>query len=320
MITEHSILSLIQQHGIPLAALMVFIGEIGVPTILPVEVALLVVGGTAIGSFPELLGGLLLLVAADLLGTTILYSVARTGGVRLLRRVAPRLAAEHDGGVMTRWRRRLGGRDVAVVFITRLLPLVRMWATISAGLLRFRARDFLAGAAPAAALWAGTPLTVGFLFRDRVASLAARYTQASHLLTLVVPAVVFVALLGWWVWRGGALRARIRRGRSVLGMGAAVVCVLYLARIIMAGDRAVDQGSGAFAYPLFLLWLIVLVGLAGALLVVAFADLRTARRSEPHIPVSRLLLREVGTTLLWAALVGLGGGIISVLEVRYPMI
>ena len=320
MITEHSILSLIQQYGIPLAALMVFIGEIGIPTILPVEVALLVVGGTAVGSFPALLGGLLVLIAADLLGTTILYSVARTGGVGLLRRVAPRLVSEHDDGVMTRWRRRLGNRDVAVVFVTRLLPLVRMWATVSAGLLRFCLRDFLTGAAPAAALWAGTPLVVGFLFRDHVARLAARYTQASHLLTLVVPAVVVVVVLGWWVWRGGGLRARIRRGRSVFGIGAAVVCILYLARAVMASNQAMEQGSGAYAYPLFLLWLIVLIGLAAALLVVAFADLRTARRSEPHVPVSRLLLREAGTTLLWAVLVGLGGGIISVLEVRYPMI
>lgn len=320
MITEQAILSLVQQHGIPLVALIVLVGELGVPTILPVEIALLVVGGTSIHSFPALLSGLFLVVAADLIGTTLLYTVARSGGVRLLTRLAPRLVEASDGGVMTHWRQRLGNRDVAVVFVTRILPLVRMWATISAGLLRFRVRDFLSGAAPAAVVWAGTPLVIGYLFRDQVTNLTARFTSASHLLTLIVPVMVVVAVVAWWVWRGHVLRARIRRGRSALGIGAAVVGLVFLARTVLATDHALDQGNATFSYPLLLLWLIILITLSASLLVVAFADLRTARGSEPHVPVSRLLLREIGATLVWATLVALGAGIISVLELRYPII
>lgn len=320
MITEQAILSLVQQHGIPLVALLVLLGELGVPTILPVEIALLVVGGSSIHSFPALLSGLLLVVAADLIGTTLLYTVVRSGGVRLLTRLAPRLVDASDGGIVNRWRRRLGNRDVAVVFVTRILPLVRMWATISAGLLRVRRRDFLSGAAPAAVVWAGTPLVIGYLFRDQVTNLAARFTSASHLLTLIVPVMVIVAVVGWWVWRGHFLRARIRRGRSALGIGAAVVCLVFLVRTVLANDDAMNQGNVSISYPLLLIWLVILIALSAALLVVAFADLRTARRSEPHVPVSRLLLREIGATLVWAVLVALGAGIISVFELRYPII
>lgn len=315
---EHSFLALIQQYGVPIVALLVFVGELGVPTVLPVEVALLVVGSTSIHSFPELLFGLLLVVVADLLGTTTLYMVSRTGGVRLLQRLAPRLVAAKDDGVMTRWRRRLGDRDAFVVFVARVLPLIRMWATVSAGLLRFRIRDFLLGAAPAAALWAGTPLTLGYLFRDHVNSFAAQYTRSSRLLTLAIPLVAIVAVAVWWVWRGGSVRSRVRRGRSLLGLGAAVAFLVFLVRTALVNQWSIDHGRAALSYPLLLVGLGVLVCLAAALLAVAFADLRTARRNDPRVPMSRLMMSEVATTLLWATLVGVGGGIMTIIELRYP--
>ena len=38
-----------------------------------------------------------------------------------------------------------------------MLPMVRMYITIAAGLFRMRKRDFILGATPAALVWVGIP-------------------------------------------------------------------------------------------------------------------------------------------------------------------
>lgn len=309
---------MIQRHGVPLVALLVFAGELGVPTGVPVEVALLVAGSYAIHSLPDLLVGLFLVVAADILGTTTLHLVARTGGVRLLSWLVRR---EGAGGVdiMERWRRRLGCHDVAVVFVGRLLPLVRMPVTVAAGLLRLRLRDFLAGAAPAAAIWAGLPLTLGYLFRADVGRFATRYTRFSHLFLVAMPAIGIIGGLAWWVRGGGSVRAKVRRGRSALGLAAVVGSVAYVVKTAWANERATDHGLAALPYPLLGVWLALLAVLALALLGVALADLRVAMRGRArHGPLSRLVVGEIATTLAWVGLVAVVGAIAIGIELRYP--
>jgi hypothetical protein len=76
---DTTILSLIAHYGLPLVALIVCAGELGFPTGVPVEIALLLTGAYAIHSVPMLLVGVILVAAADLLGTTSLHLIMRTG-------------------------------------------------------------------------------------------------------------------------------------------------------------------------------------------------------------------------------------------------
>lgn len=314
----HSLLSLIAQYGLPVVALMVFAGELGVPTGVPVEVALLLAGGLAIHSFPGLVAGTLLVVVADILGTFTLYLVVRTGGNRLLDRLIRRHAQSADDGVLARWRQRLGRRDVLAVFIARLLPLVRMWASVSAALLRISTRDFLLGAAPASLIWAGTPLIVGYHFRSRVPSLAAHYTQVVHVLLLLAPVLGLVAALAWWASRGGSLRSRLQRGRLAIGAAAVIVCLVFIIETVWTTDRLNDHHRASFSASLLLFWLTLLGLLAVALLVVVWGDLRTWRRENRGASRTRLSGGEMITILLWIILIGLSGAVITVIEQRYP--
>jgi membrane protein DedA with SNARE-associated domain len=200
LVISESILSLIPTYGVPLVALLIFVGELGVPTGIPSEVALLLAGAYAIDSVPSLLAGLALVCVADILGTVGLHFASRTGGVRLLRRFLPNQASGREG-VMDRWRRRLGGHDVSIVFVMRLIPLVRMYISVSTGLLRIRVRDFLLGAVPASVLWAGTPLAAGYVFRTHVQGIVDRVTQTSQILLVLLPALGAGLLVVWWVRR-----------------------------------------------------------------------------------------------------------------------
>jgi membrane protein DedA with SNARE-associated domain len=297
---------------------MVFAGELGIPTGVPVEVALLLAGSQLIDSPQELLAGVVLVSVADLLGATTLHLVARTGGVSLLARFAPH-ARTDKSGFLARWRDRIGGRDVALVFFGRLVPLVRMYVSAGTGLLRIPFRDFQLGAAPAAALWSGVPVVVGYLFRHDVDRFAARYTQLSHLLLDAVPAILLVGGLVWWVRRARSPRTRVRRGRSALGLAAALATVAYLVETAWATQQASKEGVVSLPYPILLLWMALLGLFALALLGVALADLRAAFRTrEEHAPFSRVVLGELATTLVWVGLLVVVGAIVTVIELRYP--
>lgn len=314
-----TIQSLLLHYGIPLVALLIFIGEVGLPTFIPVEVALLLVGSQAVGSFSALLVGLVLVTVADVLGTTTLHLVARTGGVRLLSRFLP----DHEGrsnSSVDRLRRRLAGRDALAVFVLRLIPLVRMWTAVGTGLLRIRVRDFLLGAVPAAMLWAGTPLALGYYFRDNVRGFEARYAAVSHVLLFVVPAAGPVALFAIYVRRGDSPHSRIRRTRFALGLMVALGSAAYLTEAARRTTWAVDRGLLTLPLPLLVGLLVDLGGLAVALLGIAYADLRAERTARQwHIP-SELAVEELIITGGWLVLLGVVGMIVVVIELCAPVL
>jgi membrane protein DedA with SNARE-associated domain len=162
--------TLIAQYGLIIVALIIFAGEIGLPTLLPGEIALLIAGNQVIHSVPMLLGVIVLFAAVDLVATSSIHTASRTGGNRLLScllRMTCRKGTRPEA-LLEDCRRRLGGHDSVVVFVTRLIPVFRLYASIGTGLIRIRFRDFLAGAAPAALVWAAMPLTVGYVLRSQV--------------------------------------------------------------------------------------------------------------------------------------------------------
>jgi membrane protein DedA with SNARE-associated domain len=307
---------MVQHYGVPIVALMVFACEIGVPTGIPIEIALLLVGSFAIHSFPMLLAVIGLVAVADVLGAVVLYLTARTAGVRIMSWWLSRRGAQHEE-VLDRWSRRLGGHHVLAVFVVRLLPLVRMYISISSGLLRIRPRDFLLGAVPAAMIWSGVPLTLGYLLRSDVQQFAARYATISQAIVIAVVAIGAIPALAGWVQRGGLPRAKLRRGRSALSFAAATASLVYLGKTASA-HRLVD-GNALIALPHtnLVLWLLLLAGLALALLGVALADLRAAHGTPERGRLSsRPLVPEPTVTVMWLALVTMAGVIMIGIELR----
>jgi membrane-associated protein len=163
-------------------------------------VALLIAGSVAVDSRPELVGALVAVGGANLLGTVLLHAAARTGGNRLLARLRRRQTGT-GGYALERWRARLGGHDAVAVFVGRIVPMVRIYVTVAAGLMRMPWRDFLLGAAPAALVWSGTPLVLGYYFRADVHQFAAGGSPVSRLFFLAVPLVGVVGGLGWLLRR-----------------------------------------------------------------------------------------------------------------------
>lgn len=305
---------LIRDYGVLFAGLMVFAGEVGIPTGVPVEVVLLLTGSYALHSPTGLVLGVALVTSADLLGTLTLNLAVRTGGVRLLQWFVRR----HRGGEserLLRWRRALLRHPVPAIFVGRLLPLLRMYITVAAGLLGVPLRVFLAGASPAALLWAGTPVVVGYVARDHVHQLAAGYAHIGRLGLLFVPLAGLVVAAVLWV-RSGPSPFRLRLARLVASGLAGGGIAAYLIESTRDVDLLLEHGRGALLSPFVWLWLGVLASIGLVVLGVGLYDLYFGLQRRRGI--SPAVRAEVVATVIWLALLLGAGGLILSLEWRYP--
>jgi membrane protein DedA with SNARE-associated domain len=195
-------------YGLPIVALTLLFSAAGIPTGVPIHVVLMLTGAYLIGSLPGLAVAIVALAAAELAGTLALHLISRTGGVRLMQR----MASDRQDRMQTtfnRWRGRLGGRDVAAITVLRLIPFVRMGTTVGTGLLGIRLRDFVIGAGISAVIWTAIPLSIGYAFRSNVTTIEGYYHSILDALpmTLGIASLIVVAgVLG----RSAATRARLR--------------------------------------------------------------------------------------------------------------
>ncbi|HEV3312382.1 MAG TPA: hypothetical protein VG815_17870, partial [Chloroflexota bacterium] len=121
------------------------------------------------------------------------------GGNRVLMRV---LRASGRGrspqAVVGGCRRRLGGRDPFVIFVTRLIPVFRLYASIATGLIQVKFRHFLVGAAPAAWIWASIPLTAGYLLGPRLGAVVGQYPAVTRYVVVGSIAVTLIVAAAMW--------------------------------------------------------------------------------------------------------------------------
>lgn len=138
---------------------LLFIDEAGVPLPFAPNEVLLLIAGLLIGN-----GSLAPLVFIPLAYLTMVggmltaYSWARAIGSARLRSVAARVKAEktYDRAIA-----RIHRGGAPAVCLTRILPGVRIYATLVAGATELDIRTFLAGALPALALWCAVLIALG---------------------------------------------------------------------------------------------------------------------------------------------------------------
>jgi membrane protein DedA with SNARE-associated domain len=194
------VLDLIRHYGIFIAAALILLTELGIPTGVPNEVVLLLTGSYAIHSLPGLFAGFFLVTLADITGTCTLYTATRTGGIRLMNRVLRRYGSKPERA-LSDWRERIGNHDILLIIIGRTVPLVRMSVAVGAGLMRIKPSNFVAGIVPGAIVWAGVPLLVGYIFHGDVQRIIRQYERFSHFLLLILPALILLGVLAFWLHR-----------------------------------------------------------------------------------------------------------------------
>jgi membrane protein DedA with SNARE-associated domain len=273
--------ALIAQYGLLIVGAVILLGELGFPTLIPGEIALLVAGSQLIHSLPALLAAILCFGVLDLIATTTLHCAARSGGHRILMHLLRFVLRDQSRGeeMLARWRRHLGGRDSAVVFVTRMLPMLRLYASITTGLLRIRLRDFLTGAVPASLLWAAYPLVLGYILRGHIQGIESHYALVMEATVALSVAVALYAATVWVLRRKTLSAQALRRIRVVLG--SATVCgAAARLGLVIAGDGVGRPQLPIPPLPTLSIWSGSLIGLALGLVLLLAHDVRHIRRGE----------------------------------------
>ena len=191
----------IARYGYLAIFLLVLLQELGVPNPVTNEFVLLFSGYLAYTGVLRLWPVVLTAVSADCIGTTLLYAVFYRYGPYLLKH-RPRwfpLTPAH----MERMARAISERGRWGVYLGRLIPFLRGYASVAAGILPVPPRIFIPAVSVSAITWSGGYVIAGRLLGPYWEMVAARIGRVESLVLLAV--LILIATL--------AGRGMLRRGR-----------------------------------------------------------------------------------------------------------
>lgn len=151
---------------------------------------------------------------ANLVGSTIAYAVGRYGGRALFLRYGRYVfVSPHHLDKAERWFDR---RGEVTVFFTRMMPVVRTFISLPAGIARMRVSKFLLYSTLGAIPWNASLAYLGFLAGkaagdDPWGRLQEQFARYNHIFYIVL-GVVVVGIIAW-----GYQRRRRRRTTASTG-------------------------------------------------------------------------------------------------------
>jgi len=183
----------IAKYGYAAIFVLVLLQELGVPNPVTNEFVLLFSGYLAFTGVLNLWLAMLAAVLGDCIGTTILYAVFyRWGGsiLALRPRWIPLSQARIDRFALAIAKRQRWG-----IYLARLIPFIRGYASVAAGLLPIRPGVFVPSVLVSAITWSGGYVLAGRLLGRYWDSAAAKIGRVESLVLIAV-LIVATALVG----------------------------------------------------------------------------------------------------------------------------
>jgi len=180
---------------------MVFAGNFGVPV--PEDTVLLMAGFLAGQDALDLSTLYAVGIASAVAGDCCGFVFGRTGGQRLIERLASRFRFIHER--YERLKNFFEAHGAKTVFMARFIAGARFLAGPMAGAAGMPFLRFLAWNILGAVIWCSLVITVGYLLGDELDWIIQEYRRAGHWIALA--AIIVVATLALIYWR----RRRARR-------------------------------------------------------------------------------------------------------------
>ena len=151
----------IVRYGYIAIFLLVFSQEIGIPNPVPNELVLLYSGYLTYTGALNFFTAFFAAVMGDFIGTSILFTFFYFFGKKIMKKKPKWLLLQKEK--IEKLTKLISGKDRWGVFLGRLIPYVRGYASVAAGLIQYPPRVFLPMVAFSAALWSG-----GYVFAGSV--------------------------------------------------------------------------------------------------------------------------------------------------------
>lgn len=155
------VVSYVISYGYLAIFIMVFLQEIGMPNPFPNEILLMFAGYLSFKGLLFLPFVVLTAISADFLGTNILYFLFYNAGTFILQRKPKWIPL--SGRMIDRLTARISHGGRLTIFIFRITPFTRGYASVITGLLRERPDIFLPIAFISAGIWSMTYVIAGNL-------------------------------------------------------------------------------------------------------------------------------------------------------------
>ena len=188
-----SFLHFIIVNGYIAIFVIVFMQEIGIPTIVPNEISLFFFGYLASQGNIHLPWVLLTAIAAEISGTTLVYLIFYIFGPRLSRIKFKKLPIPHRTVEMLKARIDKTGKWG--IFIGRMTPFLRGYTSVLAGLLQVNPRNFLLIISASALCSTGAFVMAGWYFGPYWRFLAQRFPDIGKGILFCICVLVIVRLL-----------------------------------------------------------------------------------------------------------------------------
>lgn len=190
------LLSLIATHGSVILFLVVLVEEIGIPLPIPSDLMLLFSGSLVANGKLNPILTITVVVVAIVLGTTTLFTVARRGGRPLLLRYGHFIHC--DERRLDRVEQRLHVHAFWRLTALRLVPGLRPYSTMTAGLLGLPRRLAVLAFAVAGMIWASVWISLGAVLGPHFGTVVPMLQRAERAAGLgLIIALVLLVLVLW---------------------------------------------------------------------------------------------------------------------------
>jgi membrane protein DedA with SNARE-associated domain len=181
----------IVEYGYLIIFGLVFFQELGVPNPIPNELVLLFAGYLASIGTLDFVWLIVTVVAADFIGTAILYSVFYYYGKRILKKFHRWLPSKK----IQKLENYLTKKGRWGIYVGRLLPLLRGYASVAAGLLRLPPREFIPAVIFSALTWSGGYVFLGWILGPKWETVTGYFGVRNSLLLIVIVFIVYIAIV-----------------------------------------------------------------------------------------------------------------------------
>lgn len=192
--TGFGLMALIATYGELFIFVVVLVEEAGLPLPLPSDLMLLICGSLVANGRLNLGLTLASVVVATVLGTAALYTLARWGGRSLVQRYGHWIRL--DDARLQRAEARLQHRPLWRLTLFRLIPGLRVYSTITAGVLAVPRVDATLAFALSGTIWAAAWIGLGALLSPHLGSVITWQRRVEHLSSTGILIVVLLLVAG----------------------------------------------------------------------------------------------------------------------------
>jgi len=219
----HGVIPFLLRHGYWVLVVNVFAEQVGLP--IPAFPVLLAMGALAgMGEF-SIWSAFVLAICAALASDIIWYRLGRKRGHSILNLLC-RMSLEPSSCV-SNTKTLFGKLGARALLVSKFVPGLGAAAAPMSGLTRMPPAKFLAADVTGAALWSGTYLALGYIFRNQLEVVGEKAEQMGSWLLLVI-VLLLSAYIGWKYYQ---------RRRFILGLRAERVTPQELMRMLAAGEQ-----------------------------------------------------------------------------------